>query len=529
MSTELLTSLGTSATALSRPRVLDFLAAGLGDRSYLVIEGDRAVMIDPQRDIEPYLEMAERHGAAVTHVLETHVHNDYISGGPELARRSDATLVLPAGSGAAYRHREAPDGAILDAGGLQVHALHTPGHTLEHTSYLLRDGRGSSLLFSGGSLLSGSAGRTDLAGAALTDRLTAHQFSSVRRLADLDPDTILFPTHGAGSFCTASGPMGSGFSTIGHECRTNPALVDAEPMAFARRQLDGLLRYPAYYAGMAPINRAGPKPLGTLIAPPAITPTQLAAFRAAGIAVVDGRPRAAFAASHVPGAINIELDDSFATYVGWLLPVDAPLALVLDPGQDALEAVRQLARIGFDGVRGVLRGLDGWASAGRPTGRFLRAGIAGLRAALDSPTPPRVLDVRQPAEWRNGVITGSDPTVRRRPGGCRGLAARRPSRLGGLREWVPRLDRREHPGLERLRGRRRGRWRRAGHAACELTGARSRHRVARQFEPRAPGATSPRAPWSRRRSQSERRHSWRPDGRGHPGPQRRSMPNQPRP
>ncbi len=407
MSTELQASPGTGVAATSRSRVIDFLAAGLGDRSYLAIAGDRAVMIDPQRDVEPYLEMAERHGATVTHVLETHMHNDYVSGGLELARRSGATLVLPAGSGAAYRHREASDGAILDAGGLQVHSLHTPGHTLEHTSYLLRDGRGTGLLFSGGALLSGSAGRTDLAGAALTDRLTAHQFSSVRRLADLDPETILFPTHGAGSFCTASGAMGSGFSTIGHECRTNPALIDAEPLAFARRQLDGLLRYPAYYPMMAPINRAGPEPLGTLIAPPAITPMQLAALRSAGIAVVDGRPRAVFAASHVPGALNIELDESFATYVGWLLPIDEPLALVLDADQDALEAVRQLARIGFDRVRGVLPAFDRWTSDGRPTRSFRRAGIAELRAALDSPTPPRVLDVRQPQEWRNGVIAGS--------------------------------------------------------------------------------------------------------------------------
>jgi hydroxyacylglutathione hydrolase len=263
------------------------------------------------------------------------------------------------------------------------------------------------MLFSGGSLLAGSAGRTDLAGAAFTDRLTADQFASVRRLAGLDPATVLLPTHGAGSFCTASAARGDGFTTVGHECATNPALQDAEPLAFAARQLAGLLRYPTYYHHMAPINRAGPEPLGTLLAPPALTPGQLAALHAAGVRVVDGRPRAAFAAGHVPGAVNVELDDSFGTYVGWLLPFDAPLALVLDGAQDVVEAVRQLARIGFDRVRGVLRGVDAWVGDGRPLDRFDRASVRELRAALAGPTPPLVLDVRQPAEWREGVIAGS--------------------------------------------------------------------------------------------------------------------------
>ncbi len=388
-------------------RVIDFLAAGLGDRSYLVIAGDHAVMVDPQRDVEPYLVTAEEHGAKLSHVLETHMHNDYVSGGLELARRAGATLVLPASSGAGYRHHPAHDGQAIEAGDLRIEALHTPGHTLDHTSYLLRDPDGRSLLFSGGSLLAGSAGRTDLAGAALTDRLTAHQFTSVRRLGQLDPGTVLFPTHGAGSFCTASGAAGGGFSTIGHECATNPALRDREPLAFADRQLAGLLRYPAYYPHMAPINRAGPPPLGALVAPPTLSPSQLAALRAVGTSIVDGRPRAAFAAGHIPGSINVELDASFGTYVGWLLPFDASLALVLDPEQDAVEAVRQLARIGFDHVRGVLRGLGGWIAEDRVVGSFPRAGIADLREALASSTPPLVLDVRQPAEWREGVIPGS--------------------------------------------------------------------------------------------------------------------------
>lgn len=387
--------------------VVDFLAAGLGDRSYLVIAGDSAVMVDPQRDVEPYLVASEEHGARLTHILETHVHNDYLSGGLELARRSGATLVLPERSGVGFAHRPARDGDTFDSGDLRIRALHTPGHTPEHTSYLVEREDGSSLLFSGGSLLAGSAGRTDLLGPTWTDRLTADQFSSVRRLATLPGDTILRPTHGAGSFCTAAAAAGAGFSTIADECSANPALIDRDALAFARRQLRGLLRYPSYYERMGPINRSGPRPLGTLVTPPTLVPAQVAALQSAGVPLVDGRPRTAFGAGHIPGALNIELDDAFGTYVGWLLPFDSPLALVLAADQDPLEAVRQLARVGFERVRGVLVGVDRWAGEDRPVATIARAGLADVRDALASPEPPLVLDVRQPAEWETGVIPGS--------------------------------------------------------------------------------------------------------------------------
>ena len=390
------------------PQVVDFIARGLGDRSYLLVAGDRALMVDPQRDVEAYLTAAEAHGARLTHVLETHVHNDYVSGGLELARRSGATLVLPSGSGVGYTHRPAHDGERFETGSLRIHALHTPGHTPEHTSYLVERGDGEpALLFSGGSLLAGSAGRTDLAGPSWTDRLTAAQFASVRRLAALPGDTVLHPTHGPGSFCTAAARPGDGFGTIAGEREANPALLDDDPLAFARRQLRGLLRFPAYYAHMGPINRSGSRPLGAIVPPQELEPDQVASLASAGIPVIDGRPRAAFAEAHVPGSLSVELDESFASYVGWLLPFDSPLALVLDRGQDAREAVRQLARIGFDHMRGVLRGLDGWAGERRPLQSIGRASVAELRRELDGTRPPLVLDVRQPAEWDDGVIPGS--------------------------------------------------------------------------------------------------------------------------
>ncbi len=394
------------------PATVEFLAAGLGDRSYLVASGGAALVVDPQRDVAAYLEAAEALRARIRHVLETHVHNDYASGATELAHRAGATVVMPAGSDARFRHRAVADDDGLDVGPLRVRALHTPGHTPEHTSYLVTSGETPSdpgLLFSGGSLLAGSAGRSDLLGPAWTDRLIADQFASLRRLARLPGGTRLHPTHGAGSFCTASAATGGGVTTIDDERASNPALADPDEPTFRARALGGLLRHPAYYAHMAPLNRAGVPPLGAVVDPPVVTPAQAAAMQAAGVAVVDGRPRDRFAAGHVPGSLNVELDETFATYVGWLVPWGRPLVLVLDGDQDGREAALQLARIGWDAVRGRLPGVEGWEASGRPLGHFGRATPARLRAVLDGPEDERpvVLDVRQPDEWATGTIPGS--------------------------------------------------------------------------------------------------------------------------
>jgi hydroxyacylglutathione hydrolase len=394
------------------PATVHFLAAGLGDRSYLVASGGAALVVDPQRDVARYVEAAEALGSSIRHVLETHVHNDYASGATELARRVGASVVMPAGSGAAFRHRAMSEGDALEVGPLRVRAIRTPGHTPEHTSYLVAAVDASDqpgLLFSGGSLLAGSAGRTDLLGPAWTDRLVADQFASTRRLADLPGGTRLHPTHGAGSFCTASAAGSGAVTTIDQERASNPALADADEPAFRARALSGLLRHPVYYVHMAPLNRAGPPPLGVIVDPSVITADDAATMQGAGVVVVDGRPRDRFAAGHIPGSLNVELDETFATYVGWLVPWGRPLLLVLDDDQDGREATLQLARIGWDAVRGRVRGVDGWEAAGRPLGRFERATPGELRTVLDGPAAgrPVVLDVRQPAEWATGTIPGS--------------------------------------------------------------------------------------------------------------------------
>jgi glyoxylase-like metal-dependent hydrolase (beta-lactamase superfamily II)/rhodanese-related sulfurtransferase len=378
---------------------------GLGDATYLLAHGGLGVVVDPQRDIDRFLAAAEDAGVQIRYVLETHVHNDYVSGGRQLARETGAELVLPAGSGVAFDflpayHQEDLGGEQ----GLVVRPIHTPGHTPEHVSYLvLIDGQPLAL-FSGGSLLVGAAGRPDLLGVERARSLARLQYGSVTRLARL-PDAVgLFPTHGEGSFCAASG-AGQTTSTIGDEKRTSPVLAYPNAEAFIDGQLAGLGPYPAYYPNMAPLNTLGPGRMATRDVRE-LTPAEVA-YREPGISVIDARPRQAFAAGHVPGALGVELADDFGTWVGWITPFNAPLMLVLDPDQELQEAVVQLGRIGYERVLGVLRGVDAWRSEGRPLARYETVDVERFAAAVRSGEASQVLDVRTPAEWQAGHLDGA--------------------------------------------------------------------------------------------------------------------------
>jgi glyoxylase-like metal-dependent hydrolase (beta-lactamase superfamily II)/rhodanese-related sulfurtransferase len=389
-----------------------FVTPGLGDNSYVLTSGGEAVVVDPQRDAWRFLAAAEARRLRVRYVLETHVHNDYVSGALEIRAAAGAEIAAPARGRYEFPSRAMAEGDELRIGALRLVAWETPGHTPEHLAWLVyEDGeRDPVALFSGGSLIVGSAGRTDLLGADLTDGLTRAQFRSLRRLAALPGSVRLLPTHGAGSFCTASNPSIERTTTIGAELTANPALTAREEEAFVRQQLTGLRAYPAYYAHVGPINRRGPAVLRRL---PALTPRaagEVAGRVEAGAWIVDARDRRAFAGAHLPGALNVELDSSFGTYVGWLTPFDSPLVLVLpEPSGEAwAEAVTQLVRIGYEHVEGVLDGgLDAWQAGGRPVRSYPTAGVDDLCRAYMEGRSPRVLDVRQQAEWDAGHIPGS--------------------------------------------------------------------------------------------------------------------------
>ena len=382
-------------------QVTTFRTDGLGDSTYLLTHDGGGVVVDPQRDVERFEQAIVDAGIQLTHVLETHIHNDYVSGGLDLARRSGARLVLPAAAGVAFDHLPAFHNEELPGGPVVIRPVHTPGHTPEHMSYAIVLEGEVVAVFSGGSLLVGSAGRPDLLGDDRAEQLARLQYLSVHRLAELPDRTGLYPTHGEGSFCTASGAARS-TSTIGVERRTNPVLAYPSVDAFVAGQLAGLQPFPAYYAHMGPINLMGPRPLAR---------PQLDVLHPSDLPdharLVDVRPRAAYAAGHMPGSLGLEMSDQVAVWAGWLLPFDSPVVLVAEPGQDVEEVARQFGRIGFDNVAGVVYGVSGWVDAGGALASFETRTTDELAAALAAGEDIQVLDVRSPGEWEEGHIEGS--------------------------------------------------------------------------------------------------------------------------
>jgi hydroxyacylglutathione hydrolase len=380
---------------------------GLGDRSYLVSADGAAVVIDPQRDIDRVLELAERRGARISLVLETHLHNDYLTGGLELARTVGARYVVPAGDDVAYERVPAADGEVLDAGPMRLRVMHTPGHTHNHVSYVLTDADGAvRAVFTGGSMLFGATGRTDLVGPEHTTELTHAQYHSVRRLVDeLPAGTPVFPTHGFGSFCSAT-PTSGDSSTVGEQQEVNPALTQDE-QSFVDELIAGLTAVPAWYTHMSPTNAAGPAPVDP--SPPRrVDPEELAHRLAEGEWVIDLRNRTAFAAGHLPGALNFEFAvANFVTYVGWLVPWGAPLTLIGGTEEQVSDARRELVRIGIDRLAGAAIGSPETLSAGRELVSHPLSDFAGLRAALAENPGLVVLDARRADERAGGGVRGS--------------------------------------------------------------------------------------------------------------------------
>ncbi|SPT63719.1 MBL fold metallo-hydrolase [Actinomadura madurae] len=388
--------------------------SSLGDRSYLAHDGHVALVVDPQRDIDRFLAMAGRLDVRITHVAETHLHNDYVSGGLALAKATGATYLLASDEDVRFDRTGIGDGdEVAASDALVLRGVATPGHTFHHLSYVLSGPGGPEGVFTGGSLLFGTTGRTDLLGAEHAHDLARRQHASARRLADLLPDGAhVWPTHGFGSFCSAS-QSDAASSTIGRERRTNPVLrLEADD--FVTRTLDGLDAYPAYYAHMGVRNRAGAD-LIDLTPAQAADPAELRNRIAAGEWVVDLRSRKAFAQRHLAGTLSFGLDGSMATWLGWLAPWGRPLTLLGDsPGQLA-DAQRELARIGIDRPVAATPGTpEQWAGGdtarleATPVASFADLAAARSGRVLDHlPPPDVVLDVRLPGEWRDGHIDGA--------------------------------------------------------------------------------------------------------------------------
>lgn len=391
-----------------------FVLEGLGHQSYCVSDGDVAVIVDPRRDVEVYLAAAAHVGARITHVLETHLHNDYVTGARELAARTQARIVTSADAHLHYEHIPVREGDRVQTGDLVFGVLATPGHTSEHVSYVLYapDGSTPKAIFSGGSMLVGGAGRTDLMGPDRTDDLTRRQYHTLLKLLKTLPDAVqIYPTHGAGSFCVAGSADSADsarHTTVGQERLVSPAVHARDVEDFVRRQMARFGAYPAYYAHMRQINMDGPVLLAELLPPRALEPTEVWSHLRAGVPLVDSRPRDAFARVHAPGSLNVELDPRFGTYVGWMLPFNASMMLVVEDPAAHAEATVQLQRIGFEAILGYLEDdLTRWASASLPVERFETITVPRLYELWRGAGELSILDVRREEEWREGHIPGA--------------------------------------------------------------------------------------------------------------------------
>ncbi|MGW1620156.1 MBL fold metallo-hydrolase [Streptomyces sp. NPDC002172] len=378
---------------------------GLGNRSYLAGGAHGAVAVDPPRDVDRVLAAVARRGVRLTQVVETHVHNDYVSGGLELARLTGAAYVVPAGARVAYERVPVADGDVLEIeAGLALRALATPGHTPHHTSYVLEETGRAVAVFTGGSLLIGTVGRPDLVEPRLTGELARAQHASAHRLAAELPDaTAVLPTHGFGSFCSAGDAAGPD-TTIGRERAVNEALVK-DVDTFVAELLAGLDDVPAYYAHMGPLNSGGPAPVD-LTPPGRADAAEIAARLAAGEWVVDLRNRVAFAEGHVSGTLNFEADGQLATYLAWLLPWGRPVTLLAESAAQLAAAQRELIRVGIDRPAAAATGApEAWLRAGERPRSFPRATFADLAARGTEDVV--VLDVRRDTERAGGHIRGS--------------------------------------------------------------------------------------------------------------------------
>jgi glyoxylase-like metal-dependent hydrolase (beta-lactamase superfamily II)/rhodanese-related sulfurtransferase len=379
-------------------KVVTIDVPALGNRCHLVHDGRVAVVIDPPRGTREVERAAELEQVEIVAVADTHVHNDYLSGALGLARRHGADYLLAADEPVEFERVGVRHGDVLRYGGIEVEVLATPGHTRHHQSYLAEMAGETPALFTGGSLLHGTVGRTDLVDPRLAGRLAEAQWTSARLQAQLHPTTAVHPTHGFGSFCAAGVATATdGIPTIGDHLATHPALT-TEREAFVTDLVAGFGPIPAHYAHMAPLNRKGAGSASPRPARPA-TAEQVSDAVLAGTWVIDLRDRAAYAGGHLPGTVSVEYGRQFATYVGWLVPWGDDIVLLTDSPTLLEPALRDLADIGIDGVTARVLGADDLATAS-----YRRADWADYLAAGE---PPVVVDVRNRDEWERGHLPGA--------------------------------------------------------------------------------------------------------------------------
>ena len=377
----------------------------LGDRSYLVHDGRDGFVLDPQRDIERVLEAAKEAGVTIRAVAETHIHNDYVTGGYELATQLQVPYYVNEADEVSFERSGVKDGSLITIGSLSVEVVATPGHTRNHLSYVVSDGSGEGVVLSGGSMLFGSVGRTDLISAELTEPLAKAQFNSVRRLVAKFPENYgVFPTHGFGSFCSSVATTGGSSSTLGQERLHNIAFKFDDEELFAKTIIAGLTAYPKYYAHMGRLNSAGPRaPKFEL--PILQSANDIYARIERGEWIIDMRSRRDFAKAHISGTYNIEFGSSFTTFFGWVVPFDAEITLMAEDISKFERARVDLSRIGFDNIRNAVIGdVSLLTNEKMPASSYEILSFADLENIDDDYL---IIDVRRHDEWNDRFIEGA--------------------------------------------------------------------------------------------------------------------------
>ena len=385
-----------------------FVDTGLGNSAYLI--GSHAtkkgILIDPLRDVDRYLHAASELGLTLTHVLDTHLHADFVSGNLEIANQTGAVIGASAEAEVGFDHQPLTEDSVLDLGAFQIRVMTTPGHTPEHVSFLMvePDGKTPSALFSGGALIVGGAARTDLLSPEMTHPLASHLYHTIHdKLLKLPDELNVFPTHGAGSFCVA--PASSErTTTIGHERKTNKLAQPQSEAEFIRRTLIGLPAYPTYYKYMRAINQKGGRLLGGVPILKPYSASEVKALMNEGVVVLDIRHQKAFGAGYIPNSYGIRVDAPLVVWAGWVIPFGSRILLLGESAAEREEATRQLIRIGYDEVLGYLDGgIEAWAKE-YPVETVQSMGPKELRDRLNEVT---LIDVRRASEWDEGHITGA--------------------------------------------------------------------------------------------------------------------------
>lgn len=385
-----------------------FVDTGLGNSAYLIGSHDtkKGILIDPLRDVDRYLQAAAERGIQVTHVLDTHLHADFVSGNREIAHQTGALIGASAEAQVGFDHQPLTEESVIDLGVFQIRVMTTPGHTPEHISFLLvePDAKTPSALFSGGALIVGGAARTDLLTPELTLPLARQLYHTIHEKLLKLPDALdVYPTHGAGSYCVA--PMASErTTTIGNERTTNPLALARSEEEFVPRALAGLPSYPTYYKYLRVINQRGAKILGGVPVLRPLAASEVKAMMDAGVAVLDVRHGKRFGAGHIPNSYGIRVEAPLTTWAGWLIPFGSRIVLVGEDTDQVVAATRQLIRIGYDELVGRLEGgIEDWARE-YPVETIPGMNAKELRERLSE---VMLIDVRQKSEWEEGHIPGA--------------------------------------------------------------------------------------------------------------------------